>query len=116
MASSSDPKSFQYLTPRVGVLGVVEPWNYDTGQNPWPLNPSFSFGLLALELTKPRVNLSYLMGFQLKLPLGDASGQLSSSAALGLFYERDLSERQSQYGNRFLLTFGANVFSLFSGK
>ncbi|MFO0758859.1 MAG: hypothetical protein U0359_20370 [Byssovorax sp.] len=115
LSSSSDPTSFQYLTPRTGILMVGEPWNYDTGQNPWPLNPSASIGFMALELTKPRVDLTFVLGAQVKLPLGDSSGQLSSSAALGVFWEHDVAQGLD-LGNRFLLTFGANVFSLFSGK
>ncbi len=115
LRSSSDATGFQYLTPRVGLLGVVEPWNYDTGQPAWPLNVNLAVGLLALELTKPRLELSSLLGVQVKLPLGEPGGQLASTAALGFFWEHDLTQPPA-IGNRFLISFGANVFSLFSGK
>jgi type IV secretory pathway protease TraF len=61
------------------------------------------------------VDLSFLAGVQAKLPLSDSAGQLSTSAAVGLFWEHDLRE-PFERGNRFMVTFGADVFSLFSGK
>ncbi|WP_434045648.1 MULTISPECIES: hypothetical protein [Sorangium] len=113
LRASSDPERSQFMTPRTGLLGVIEPWNYDTGQNPWPLNLAFSGGLLAIELTEPRVAISTLFGVQVKAPfLNNDSGQLTSAIALGAFWEHGVEEKE----NRFLLTFGANVLSLFAGN
>ncbi len=113
LRASSDPVIFQYMTPRTGLLGVLEPWSYDTGQNPWPLNPAIAGGLLAFDLAKPRVNVSTLLGIQVQAPLLKAdTNQLTSALALGLFWEHSVEEKE----NRVLFTFGANVLSLFAGK
>ncbi|MGK3965090.1 hypothetical protein WMF38_13015 [Sorangium sp. So ce118] len=113
LRASSDPERSQFMTPRTGLLGVIEPWNYDTGQNPWPLNLALSGGVLAIELTEPRVAISTLLGFQVKAPfLNNDSGQLTSAFALGAFWEHGVEEKE----NRLLVTFGANVLSLFAGN
>lgn len=113
LRASSDPLIVQYMTPRTGLLGVVEPWSYDTGQNPWPLNPAIAGGLLAFDLAKPRINVSTLLGIQFQAPLlKPDTSQLSSTIALGMFWEHSVEEKE----NRFLVTFGANVLSLFAGK
>ncbi|XXT22741.1 hypothetical protein WME94_14425 [Sorangium sp. So ce429] len=113
LRASSDPERSQFMTPRTGLLGVIEPWNYDTGQNPWPLNLALSGGVLAVELTEPRIAISTLLGVQVKAPfLNNDSGQLTSAFALGAFWEHGVEEKE----NRLLVTFGANVLSLFAGN
>lgn len=112
LRSSKDPTGFQVVTPRLGALGVIEPWDYNSGSNLLPLRPSLAGGLMMVDLTKPTLSMSTIAGVQAQAPLIEASSQVTTTLSVGLFWEHDLR----YHDDHLLITAGANVLSLFAGK
>jgi hypothetical protein len=123
LRTSRDPLAYQILTPKVGLLAVVEPWDYDAGENPTALNVGLATGFQFFQIAEGTVSTSYLFGLQATLPLIHAnnvpsstfSSQIGTALTLGLFWEVDLRDGISR-GNHLMLSLGLNVLSLFSGK
>lgn len=107
---------------QAGALAALEPWNYDTGKNPWPVPVRFVTGMNFYDISNGNFAPSWLTGLSFTLPIidlqkGVAEDQLSSDVALGMFWEADIGEHQwDSHGNHFLITLGLNVFSLFGSK
>jgi hypothetical protein len=115
LKSSTDPTVYQFVSPRVGMLIVVEPWNYDLGRNFSPFGFSVAGGLSLLQASTNPVSVSTLLGVQLQLPLVESPSQLGTSISLGLFWENNLRENGLQ-ANHALLTLGVNVLTLLAPK
>lgn len=113
LRTSDDEPNFQLLAPRVGVLAVLEPWNYIDGENAWPLNPALQAGMNFLQVDDQPVAFSTLLGAALTLPVSsDSTGQFGTKATLGFFWEEDLRD----FSAHFVATFGVNLGSLLSGS
>lgn len=110
LETSSDPASYQLVSPTLGLLAVVEPWDYQNAANPWPLNVAAAGGMNLFNFSNKDSTVSTLLGAICQLPvLQDDSGQLGASLAVGAFWENDLVG-----SNAFLVTLGVNIGSLFS--
>ncbi|MEZ4298142.1 MAG: hypothetical protein R3B70_24535 [Polyangiaceae bacterium] len=116
LKNTSQPTSYQLVAPRPGILFTLEPWNYDTAQNPLrlgviPLPIAFQAGFHLTKITEDDVAVSLIAGGSFNVPLIEgAPSQLGTSVGLGLYYENDL-----RGGNYFLMTFGFKLGSLLSG-
>lgn len=120
LASSNDFTSVQLAGVKAGVMGVLEPWNYDTRQNrgaiPWRLMSGFNL----YDLGSGQFDPAYLLGVSVTLPILPIDGtpnarNLNSALALGAFWEVDLERKHPLAdGNHFLLTFGLDLGSLLS--
>lgn len=116
LKSSTSNKDAQYVSPVIGALWTIEPWSYDRGQNPWPLNPVLQFGAHFYTLGNEDVGFNPLVGAGLTLPLvkenTPTGSQLGTQATVGLFFEWDTREARPHA----LLGLSVNVGSLLSGK
>ncbi|MBI4954005.1 MAG: hypothetical protein HY908_18425 [Myxococcales bacterium] len=110
LETSSDPTSYQVVPPRLGLLAVLEPWDYADAANPIPLNLALAAGANFVDFSREDVRFSAVAGLMAQLPvLKDETGQLGASLALGVLWENDLRGR-----NAFLTTVGLNIGSIFS--
>lgn len=97
LASSNDLTSVQLAGVRAGVMGVIEPWNFDTRQNRGAILPwRFMTGFNLYDLGTGKFDPAYLAGFSVTLPVLELDGSptarnLSSAIAVGAFWEVDLS-------------------------
>jgi hypothetical protein len=121
LASSNDLTSAQLTGVRLGAMGVLEPWNFDTRQNRGTILPwRFMTGFNLYDLGTGKFDPAYLAGFSVTLPVLELDGSptarnLSSAIALGAFWEVDLARPHPlKDGNHFLLTFGLDFASLLS--
>jgi hypothetical protein len=79
-------------------------------------------GFHFIDLSKGDLQYSFVSGLSftfpiIDLPSGTANNQLGTSVAVGAFWELDMQEKfPLRDGNRFIITFGANVLSLFGSK
>jgi hypothetical protein len=122
LRASSMPIWGQVTSVQVGALIAVEPWDYNTGKNLWPIPVRFATGLHLFDLSQGTFAPSWVTGLSITLPIvnlqkGTAEDQLGTDVALGMFWEVDLRERRPmKYGHHALLTLGVNVLSLFGSK
>jgi hypothetical protein len=122
LKSSSSSPTAQVTPLQVGVLFAVEPWNYDTGRNAWPVPTRFVTGAHLYNLSDGEVSPSWVTGVSVTLPIFDlqkgvAEDQLGTDVALGLFWEVDIAEKDwITHGHHGLITLGLNVLSLFGSK
>lgn len=122
LRASSHPVWGQVSPVQAGVLVAVEPWDYNTGRNLWPIPTRFVTGMHLFDLSEGAFTPSWVTGLSVTLPIvnlqkGAAEDQLGTDAALGLFWEVDLREKQPfRYGHHALVTLGVNVLSLFGSK
>lgn len=111
LRNSSQSPDYQFVSPRLGILGTLEPWDYDQGINPWPLNPTLQGGAHFLNLTDGTVELSSLLGVALTVPLvTDISSQLGTKVTVGAFWEHNFLGK-----DHLLLSLSLNIGSLLSG-
>lgn len=109
---SSQSPDYQFVSPRLGILAAVEPWNYDQGINPWAVSPALQVGAHFLNLTDGTVELSSLAGFALTVPLvTDISSQLGAKVTVGAFWEHNFLGK-----DHLLLSLNLNIGSLLSGS
>lgn len=120
LSSSSDITAVQLAGIRLGVMGALEPWNFNTRQNPAAVPWRFMTGFNLYDLGTGKFEPAYLAGLSVSLPVLAVDGtpnarNLSSSVAVGLFWELDL-ERHHPFkdGQHVLLTLGVDVSSLLS--
>ena len=118
--SSNDVTAIQVAGVRAGVMGVIEPWNYDMRRNAWPVPVRFMTGLNLYDLASGNFAPAYLLGASIALPVMPLDGSptarnIESTVSVGGFWELDL-ERSAPFrdGNHFLLTLGVDLLSLFS--
>jgi hypothetical protein len=121
LKSTSDSEVIQLVNPRTGLLLTVEPWDYDKANHPWPVPLRLQTGFHMFQIAQGKPAFSYLLGVSGALPLFDAkSTQAQTTASLGLFYELDLREINSDFNfgrqGHFLISLGFNVLSLFGAK
>lgn len=122
LRTSRDPLAYQLMTPKVGLLAVLEPWSYDSGENPTALNMGLATGFQFFQIGEGTVATSYLLGVQATLPL-EYSGttpsrfksQLGTSLTGGIFWELDLRDGLVG-GNHLLVSLGLNFATVFSGN
>jgi hypothetical protein len=117
LSRSSLPTNFSSASLQAGVLLGIERWNYDLGRNPWAVPIRALVGFNIVDLKQASFTPSFMIGLSMTVPLIDSPSQLGTSLALGGFYEVDLrDDHPFRTGNRFLVTFGLNLFSLFGAK
>jgi hypothetical protein len=118
LAASGDRTRVQLTSVQAGVLGVLEPWNYDTRTNPLFFRIAGGFNLY--DLSTGRFAPASLLGVSATLPIlplegGPNARNLNSSLALGAFWEVDFDQAHPVAdGSHFLLTFGLDLASLLS--
>lgn len=116
LRKSSDAGHVQVSTLRVGLLGAIEPWNYDNGRTAWAMPFRFLGGMNLVDLGSGRLAPSVLVGASITAPLIDAPSQLGTSVAVGAFWEVDLRDQSPLRASHLLITAGFNIFSLFGAK
>ncbi len=117
LARSSQNPSWQATSVRTGILFGVEPWNYNSGRNRFPLPVRALAGFNLVNITQTSFEPTFVIGGSVTAPILDNQSQVGTSIGLGAFYELDLRDRHPfSTGNRFLVTFGFNVFTLFGAK
>src|SRR5690606_2453330 len=108
--SSDSPTRYQLISPKLGLLLVLEPWDYVNASNRLIGNPSLAFGFDFFQFSSGQAEVSTLLGPQFQIPLlRDETGQLGAAFGMGLFWENDL-----RGGNYFTTRFNLNIGSLFS--
>lgn len=119
LESSSQSRYLGVSSFSTGAMFVVEPWNYNIGKNliaalPIYFASGFLFSLVGSEgVGRPQ----FLMGGGISFPLVQGSSHLDTSIAIGFHYGMDLGQRHpAAEGSHFLITFGANVLSLFGAR
>lgn len=111
LRSSSEATGYQFVSPRLGILAAIEPWDYDAGVNKWPMNPAFQIGGHFLNLADGAVEMTSLVGVAGTFPLvSDVSSQLGAKLTAGLFWEHNF-----QGGDHLLVSVSLNIGSLLSG-
>ena len=117
LADSSSSPNYQFMSPVVGVLLGMEPWNYDTGRNLWAI-PMRALGGIHVREVRNHPELSVVLGGAVTLPIIDAPSELGSSLAVGGYASLDLAPSGRAFANRlaFVATLGFNVLSLFAGR
>lgn len=119
---SSASTSVQVTSVEVGALLAVEPWNYDTGRNLWPVPIRFMTGANLYNVTEATASPSWITGASITFPIFDlqkgvAEDQLGTDVAVGLFWEVDVTQKDwISTGHHFLATLGVNLLSLFGSK
>jgi predicted nucleic acid-binding Zn-ribbon protein len=116
LRASSDAGHVQVMTLRAGLLGAVEPWNYDSSRPLWKVPVRFMAGMNLVDLNNARVAPSILAGLSITAPLLDAPSQFGTSAAVGVFWETNLRDPQPFKSSHLIITLGLNIFSLFAAK
>lgn len=113
LRTSEDPTAVAVLSPRVGLLFTVEPWNYRDGVNPWPANPMFQAGFNVFKFSGQAIDVSALIGAAASFPIiSESSGQFGAKATAGVYLQEDLRDGSPHL----LLSVGVNVLSLLSGS
>ncbi|MBK8256867.1 MAG: hypothetical protein IPK82_29870 [Polyangiaceae bacterium] len=123
LRTSRDPLAYQLMTPKLGVMAVIEPWDYDSGENPTAANFGLSTGFHFFQIGEGTVATSYLLGIQATLPLIHSnnvpasrfSSQVGTALTTGLYWELDLRDGITR-GNHVLFSVGLNVATVFSGN
>jgi hypothetical protein len=105
LRTSSESPVLQLEAVRVGMMAVLEPWNYDDDRNPSPLPLSFQAGLSVLRTTDDPISPSFRIGVSIDFPIIDKA-VTESSLAIGFFYEVDLEETPLSQNDAFVVTVG----------
>jgi hypothetical protein len=122
VSSSTASSNVQVTKILGGALLALEPWNYDTGHNPWPVPTRIVTGMNLYNVSEGKFVPSWITGVSLTLPIidlqkGITEDQLGTDVALGFFWETDVTEHDwLHHGNHFLITFGVNLLTLFGSK
>jgi hypothetical protein len=118
LATSRDATAVQLAGIRAGVLAALEPWNYDTRSSSSLIPFRFMSGFNLYDLAAGRFDPAFLLGGSFSFPVLELDGSpsarnLSSTVALGIFWEVDLERKQPlKEGNHLLVTLGIDVGSL----
>lgn len=113
---SRQSANIQLMAPRTSVLFSLEPFCDDSGENPWPLDPAFQFGVSLTNLPDVSFAPTILTGAALTIPVIEgAPSQLGTKIALGFYWEHD-PRFAGRYANHFITTLGLNIGSLLSGN
>jgi hypothetical protein len=120
LTGSGDATAVQVAGVRAGVMGVVEPWNYHTRRNSWPIPVRFMSGMNLYDLASGNFAPAFLAGASISLPVMPLDGSptarnVESTVSVGAFWEVDL-ERPAPLrdGHHLLVTLGLDLLSLFS--
>jgi hypothetical protein len=116
LTASSDAGHVQVTTLQAGLLGAVEPWDYDSGRPLWAVPLRFMAGMNLVDLNGGRFVPSILAGVSVTAPLLDSPSQFGTSVAIGIFWEADLRDEHPLETSHALITLGLNIFSLFAAE
>lgn len=117
--TSSAYRTVENLTVQAGVLGVIEPWNFDRNEAMWKgiLSPQFNIGFLLLSVPGTTADSrifvpSFVTGLGLRLPLASKpDATTETTTGFLLWYERSRGARGLPV-NSLILGFNINLASL----
>lgn len=114
LRTSDQATLYQYIPPTVGLLFVLEPWDYDASRNSL-VGLRFNAGAHVFKLSGDSPALSTVVGASWSLPLFDAPAQLGTTANINVYYEKDWRSPLGE-GHYLVVTTGVNILSLLAGK
>lgn len=117
LPNSASSPNYQVMSPVVGALLGVEPWDYNTGRNSWVI-PMRALAGIHMREVRSHIEISTVVGVAATLPLIGAPSELGSSLAVGGYGSVDVAPSNRAFKDRlaFIATFGFNIFSLFAGR